>query len=382
MPGQRGISARRSRGSWALRIAGTVLAIATAATVASVLVVTQGTARARRQSAPSLPRHVLSTVAIGLLNPGPPPRRDSRPVPGQLYLSATGLAFAPSGRPSQASAAGEWTAARMSGGTYILIYVPDGRCLTAPSSPAAQRPARRVRRGHERMQFALAMAAGRLVPDRVLTPGRVAGGCGAGRPQGPRQPKIAGRAWLCAAPTSSSGMLNRPAATRLEPPVMPITAAGTPCSAHSSVKPATEPGSTATTARAADSLNRLMNGSPGRVTVQPVRPARQHSASATASPPSDRSCAVATRPPAAPAASTDASRRSAARSTAGGRPPTCPCATLAHNEPPNSGAVRPSSSTLAPASPKPIDSRRLTSSCTPSTPTTGVGWIAAPPVWL
>src|SRR6266487_3052634 len=138
MPGQRGISARRSRGSWALRIAGTVLAIATAATVASVLVVTQGTARARRQSAPSLPRHVLSTVAIGLLNPGPPPRRDSRPVPGQLYLSATGLAFAPSGRPSQASAAGEWTAARMSGGTYILIYVPDGRCLTAPSSPAAQ----------------------------------------------------------------------------------------------------------------------------------------------------------------------------------------------------------------------------------------------------
>ena len=138
MPGQRGISARRSRGSWALRIAGTVLAIATAATVASVLVLTQGTARARRQSAPSLPRHVLSTVAIGLVNPGPPPRRDSRPVPGQLYLSATGLAFAPPGRPSQASAAGQWTAARMSDGTYILIYAPDGRCLTAPSSPAAQ----------------------------------------------------------------------------------------------------------------------------------------------------------------------------------------------------------------------------------------------------
>ena len=138
MPGQRGISARRSRGSWALRITGTVLAIVTAAIVASVLVLAQGTAHARRQSAPSLPRHVLSTVAIGLVNPGRPPRRDAHPAPGQLYLSATGLAFAPSGGASQASAAGEWTAARMSGGTYILIYVPDGRCLTAPYSPAAQ----------------------------------------------------------------------------------------------------------------------------------------------------------------------------------------------------------------------------------------------------
>ena len=96
------------------------------------------------------------------------------------------------------------------------------------------------------------------------------------------------------------------------------------------------PGRTATTARAADSLNRNVNASPGRLTRQPCPPARQHSASATARPPSDRSCAAASRPARAASASSDAAARSAARSTAGGRPPRWPCATCAHTEPPNS----------------------------------------------
>src|SRR6266571_1367542 len=83
MAGQRGTGARRARGSWVARIAGTLGVIVAAVTAASVLVLNQGTARARRQ----------------------------------------------------ASSAEEWTANQMGGGTYILIYVPDRRCLTAPTSP-------------------------------------------------------------------------------------------------------------------------------------------------------------------------------------------------------------------------------------------------------
>jgi hypothetical protein len=137
MPGQRGIAVRRSRGSWAVRIAGAAGVIAAAAIVVGVLVLTQGTARARRQAAGPLPRNVISAVTVGLVNPGPPPGRDSRPVSELLYLSATGLAFTASGGAAQASPTQEWTADQMGDRTYILIYVPDGRCLTAPGAAGA-----------------------------------------------------------------------------------------------------------------------------------------------------------------------------------------------------------------------------------------------------
>jgi hypothetical protein len=135
MPGQRGTGARRARGSWVARIAGTAGVIVAAVTAASILVFNQGTARARRQAAAPLPRNVINGQTVKLVNPGPPPRQDSRPVPAKLYLSATGLAFTVSGGAGQASPAEEWTANQMGGGTYILIYVPDRRCLTAPISP-------------------------------------------------------------------------------------------------------------------------------------------------------------------------------------------------------------------------------------------------------
>ena len=138
MPGQRGISARRSRGSWAVRIAGIALAVFAAATVASVLVLTQGTARAKKHPhvPPPPPRNVVSVLTVALVNPGPPPRPDSHPVPEMLQESATGLAFTATGGAGQA-AGQEWTADQMGGGTYIFIYVPDGRCLTAPPSLSA-----------------------------------------------------------------------------------------------------------------------------------------------------------------------------------------------------------------------------------------------------
>jgi hypothetical protein len=197
MPGQRGISARRSRGSWAVRIAGIALAVFAAATVAGVLVFTQGTARAKKHphAPPPPPRNVVSVLTVALVNPGPPPRPDSHPVPEMLQESATGLAFTATGGAGQASGQ-EWTADQMGGGTYIFIYVPDGRCLTAPASvlrhrhgrtgrlaaaqrrgravpdgrdPGARQPARRIRRGPARVHRAGGMAADHFVYDGVLT---------------------------------------------------------------------------------------------------------------------------------------------------------------------------------------------------------------------
>jgi hypothetical protein len=131
MPGQRGTYARRSRGSWAVRIAGIALVLVAAGTAASFLVFGRAAAHPRRHSADPLPSNVISPMTIGLVNPGPPPRQNSRPVSELLYLSATGLAFTASG--GQAAPAQEWTADQMGGGTYILIYVPDSRCLTVPA---------------------------------------------------------------------------------------------------------------------------------------------------------------------------------------------------------------------------------------------------------
>jgi hypothetical protein len=137
MPGQRGISVRRSRGSWAVRIAGIVVVVLAAATVVSVLVLNKGTARARTHSASPLPTNVVSPpLTVALVNPGPPPRKDSGPVPETLQESATGLAFTATGGAGQASSQ-DWTADQMGGGTYIFIYVPDGQCLTATTAPDA-----------------------------------------------------------------------------------------------------------------------------------------------------------------------------------------------------------------------------------------------------
>ncbi|CAM5528991.1 hypothetical protein STENM327S_01645 [Streptomyces tendae] len=51
-------------------------------------------------------------------------------------------------------------------------------------------------------------------------------------------------------------------------------------------------------------------------------------------------------------------------------------------QPPNSSPVSPSRYSSWPSSSKATGVRRSTSSMTPSTATTGVGWIAASPVWL
>ena len=75
-------------------------------------------------------------------------------------------------------------------------------------------------------------------------------------------------------------MSKLPVMTRLSPPTVPMTWAGTPCSAARAASACSAPGRTASTARAADSLNSSVNGSPGRLTWRAGPPDRQLSASA------------------------------------------------------------------------------------------------------
>src|SRR5215472_8549565 len=196
------------------------------------------------------------------------------------------------------------------------------------------------------------------------------------------QPNSAGRTPRCTSRSSSSGTANKPLTSSAEPPVSPSASAGTPACAHMAASAGSAPRLTATTARAADSLKRNVAGSAGSVTMQPVPPARHDSASATARPPSETSWAQTSSSRAAAVTRTSASARSASRSTAGGRPPRWPCRSQAHSEPPNSALVAPRRTIDAPGLPNPDPSRRRTSSWTPSTPTTGVGWMGALPVWL
>jgi hypothetical protein len=112
----------RVRGSWAARLTGAGLAVLLAAVgVAAYLIVGGNHAS---QDASELPTRVLSTQAVGLVNPGPAGPASSSPASQMLVATGAGLSFADNGQ-----AGSDWTADQMAGGTLIFIYLPDGQCL-------------------------------------------------------------------------------------------------------------------------------------------------------------------------------------------------------------------------------------------------------------
>jgi hypothetical protein len=126
MPGKRDARSR-TRGSWAARLTGIGLAILLAgAALAAYL-----TLGNHHSDAPALPTRVLGTQAVGLVNPGPPPRAGENPAPQAFLASRSDLSFAPAG-----PAAADWTADQMAGGTYIFIYLPNGLCLASARASA------------------------------------------------------------------------------------------------------------------------------------------------------------------------------------------------------------------------------------------------------
>jgi hypothetical protein len=103
------------------RLTGAGLALSLAgAGVAAYLIVGGGHAS---RDASELPTKVLSTQAVGLVNPGP---QASGSEPQTLLATRGALTFTGAGQ-----VGANWTADQMSGGTYIFIYLPNGLCLGA-----------------------------------------------------------------------------------------------------------------------------------------------------------------------------------------------------------------------------------------------------------
>jgi hypothetical protein len=101
------------------RLTGAGLAILLAGIgVATYLIVGGGHAR---PDAAELPTKVLSTQAVGLVNPGP---GQAGGQPEMLLATRGRLSFTGAGQ-----FGANWTADQMSGGTYIFIYLPNGLCL-------------------------------------------------------------------------------------------------------------------------------------------------------------------------------------------------------------------------------------------------------------
>ena len=92
------------------------------------------------------PQRALSTTLAnqqlaGLADPGPAAGLAQR----LLAPAATGLSFAAGGGDGTVLASQQWQADQMTDGSYVLVYVPNGKCLDAaaasPAAPGAARPA-------------------------------------------------------------------------------------------------------------------------------------------------------------------------------------------------------------------------------------------------
>ena len=121
MPGKRNARSR-VRGSWAARLTGAGFAILLAAVGAAVYLIVGGTHADNDSSA--LPTRVLATQAIGLAYSPAAADVDA------LEAAPSGLGFGGS-----ESTGANWTADQMAGGTYIFIYLQNGRCLGPARAP-------------------------------------------------------------------------------------------------------------------------------------------------------------------------------------------------------------------------------------------------------
>jgi hypothetical protein len=135
MPRDHRRGAARTRGSWTLRIAGTALVVVTAAAATSVLLLAHSDVQARKDAPPALSGKVVTALTVGLVNPGPTTALNSAPERRMMQVTGGLLNFKTVINMAQATALEQWTSNKMGDGTYILIYAPNGLCLTA--SPQA-----------------------------------------------------------------------------------------------------------------------------------------------------------------------------------------------------------------------------------------------------
>jgi hypothetical protein len=124
MPQEHSARTGRTRGSWTPRLAGLTAVLLIAAGGVTAYVVA-GPASAARHVTP-LPTRVASVQTVGLVATAA-----GGHAPQQLVSDAGGLEFTPVRRADLEQGSPQWTADTMAGGTYVFIYVPDGRCLAA-----------------------------------------------------------------------------------------------------------------------------------------------------------------------------------------------------------------------------------------------------------
>jgi hypothetical protein len=83
-----------------------------------------------RKDASVGPTRVVGTQAVGIVNTGPVSASGAASDPETLLATRSDLVFTVDG-PTGA----QWTSDQMAGGTYILIYLPNGLCLASGGSP-------------------------------------------------------------------------------------------------------------------------------------------------------------------------------------------------------------------------------------------------------
>ena len=130
---QRGARHQRSRAprAWVFGTAGVAAALAAVGVV--VMLLTGGGAPAA--SPTPLVTNITSSQAIGLANLGPPPA-GSGPAGAETLLSQSKakLMFTPGSGGDTVQPSQQWQADQMGGGAYVLVFTPDGQCLTAAAT--------------------------------------------------------------------------------------------------------------------------------------------------------------------------------------------------------------------------------------------------------
>ena len=131
-PGRRG--KRRTRATAAVLISA-VAVLAVLAGVGALAITHFGSSNVAQGKHDSLSTRITSQQSVGLANLGQTGQAGSAKSSATLlFASAGGLIFSPSSGGENVQPSQQWQADEMGGGQFVLLFTPDGRCLTAVGS--------------------------------------------------------------------------------------------------------------------------------------------------------------------------------------------------------------------------------------------------------
>jgi Ricin-type beta-trefoil lectin domain-like len=131
-PGRR---AKRQSRATAVILLAAVAALAVLAGIGALAFGHLGSSDAAQGKHDSLSTKITGEQAVGLANPGQTGQAGSADSAASLlYASAGGLIFTPGSGGENVQSSQQWQADEMGGGQFVLLYTPDGLCLTAVGS--------------------------------------------------------------------------------------------------------------------------------------------------------------------------------------------------------------------------------------------------------